>query len=150
MTQTPTEQTVSAFLSTRDRIWPPTAMEIAEKTGFPLSTVYVALKSLRADRVKRDKNQFGYVMPEAEPVDFPSVTEALGTVDGHPWARTAEHTLRVTADASISEDLTAAQYAEGFKSLGLRFLELAAHAAAVEDRPDWKIVLGISPDTEKE
>ena len=44
------EQTVHNFLEARGNLWPPTATEIAEETGIALSTVYVALKSIHAER----------------------------------------------------------------------------------------------------
>lgn len=150
MTLTPTEETVKAYLDSQGTHAAPTAMEISEHTGYPISTVYVALKAIGAIRTKRGKNQFGYVLPDAPDVEFLSVTEHLGTVDGRPWRAVAQTTLRVAAEASIVDTLTAEEYAEGFTNLGRRFLELAAHAAAVKDSPEWKITLGFTPDTEKE
>ena len=67
------EQTVHNFLEARGNLWPPTATEIAEETGIALSTVYVALKSIHAERTKRGKNQFGYVLPDPVEVEFPAM-----------------------------------------------------------------------------
>ena len=144
------EQTVHNFLEARGNLWPPTATEIAEETGIALSTVYVALKSIHAERTKRGKNQFGYVLPDPVEVEFPSVEQSLGIVNGRSWRHIAETTMKVVAEATLTDNISAGEYAEGFESLGYRFLELAAHAAALQDRPDWKIVLGFSPDTTKE
>ena len=144
------EQTVHNFLEARGSLWPPTATEIAEETGIALSTVYVALKSIHAERTKRGKNQFGYVLPDPVEVEFRSVEDSLGTINGRPWRHIAETTMKVVAETALTDSISAGDYAEGFESLGYRFLELAAHAAAVQDRPDWKIVLGFSPDTTKE
>lgn len=150
MTLTATETTVHEFLAERGTLWPPTAIEIAEHTGYPISTVYVALKGVGAQRTKRGKNQFGYVLPDESGIDFPSVEKSLGTVDNKPWKEVAESTMQVVAEAALLDNLTAKDYADGFESLGYRFLELSAHANAVQDRADWKIVLGFEIDTEKE
>lgn len=150
MTLTPAEETIKSYLSAHGSYWPPTVVQIAENTGYPISTIYVALKALRASRVKLDKNKFGYVLPEERSVEFSSVDVSLGYIDGKPWRSVAKSTMRVVAEASVNTDITAKEYAEGFEALGYRFLELAAHADAVQDRADWKIVLGFNPDTEKE
>lgn len=146
---TTTETTIETFLAERGSLWPATAVEIAENTGYPLSTVYVALKALQASRTRRDKNQFGYVLPDKKDVEFTSVEETLGRVNGKAWNAVASSTMHTVAEAHLTENLTAAEYAEGFEALGYRFLELAAHAEAVKDRPDWRIVLGFDTDTEK-
>lgn len=147
---TDTEMTVREFLASKGDLWPPSAMEISEHTGYPLSTVYVALKGIKAERIKRGKNSFGYTLPDEHVVDFLSVRETLGKINGKTWQAVALSTMKVVSEASIADGLTAKDYAEGFESLGHRFLELAAHADTVKDRPDWKIVLGIAPDTEQE
>ena len=144
------EQTVHNLLDMRGNLWPPTATEIAEETGLPLSSVYVALKGIHAERTKRGKNQFGYVLPDPVDVEFSSVEESLGTVNGRPWKHIAETTMKVVAETALTDNISPEEYAEGFQSLGYRFLELAAHAHAVHDRPDWKIVLGFDTDTTKE
>ncbi len=148
-TLTPTEQTIHEFLKNRGELWPHTALEISEQTGYPLSTVYAALRGLHAVRTKRGKNQFGYLLPDEQPVEFPSVDETPGFLDGKPWREVAQSTMRVVTEAALIPDISAQDYAEGFEALGRRFLELAAHAAAVQDRPDWRIVLGFETDTEK-
>lgn len=150
MSTTTTEETVKNFLAARGDLWPPTANEIAEDTDIPLSTVYVALKGIGAQRSKRGKNQFGYVLPDPSLIDFLSVERSLGMIGGRTWADTAQRALSTARDARFADHLTAENYADGFENFGQRFLELAAHARAVQDRPDWKIVLGLTPDTEKE
>ncbi len=148
-TYTPTEQTIHEFLKDRGEVWPLTALEISEQTGYPLSTVYAALRGLRAVRTKRGKNQFGYVLPDEAPITFPSVHESLGKISGKTWREVAQSTMRVVTEAALVPDISAQDYAEGFEALGRRFLELAAHAGAAQDRPDWRIVLGFETDTEK-
>ena len=144
------EETIRNFLAAQGVERPPTATEIARETGIALSTVYVVLKSIHAIRTKRDKNQFGYVLPAPAEVEFSSVEESLGTINSRPWRHVAETTMKVVAETPLTDSISAEEYAKGFESLGYRFLELAAHAAAVQDRPDWKIVLGFAPDTTKE
>ena len=146
MARSTNDQTVQAYLSDTEEL--PTAAEIAESTGISLSGVYAALGRLNAERVHVAKNTFGYRMPDA--LDFDSVTEHLGVVQGKSWHETARKTMRIVAEASVTEHLTPEQYADGFEHVGNRFLELAAHARAAQDRPDWKIILGFTPDTEKD
>ena len=140
---------IQNFLETSP--WPRTAFEISEKTGYPLSTVYVALKSIRAERVKTGKNQFGYVARDTSDTEtFESVRVTLGTIDARAWKDVAESTIRALRAVEVTGAIDAADYAEGFEAAGKRFLELAAHAREVQDRPDWKIVLGFDIDTEQE
>lgn len=146
MTETVAESTIRGYLDSIGAS--ATVAEIAENTGYSPSAVYIALKAIRARRVKKGKNSFGYVTPSPE--DLPIAPEALGTLDGKPWAHVAKMTLRVVNEAHITDSITPKEYAEGFEALGHRLLELAAHAAAVQDRPDWQIVLGFKQDTEQE
>lgn len=150
MTLTTNEATVHEYLERRGSLWPPTALEISEDTGIALSTVYTAIKTLGAERSKRGKNQFGYVLPDKPTLDFLSVNDTLGFIGGKPWAEAARRALHTASQAYLADHITAEQYAEGFENFGQRFLELAAHARAVQDRPDWKIALGMTPDTDKE
>src|SRR5690606_38861854 len=120
---TMTEQTVRQYLEEQADLWPPTAMEIAEHTGIPISSLYVALKGIGATRTRIDRNQFGYVLPDDKPLDFPSVETTLGTVGGKSWADSAESAIKTVSGAALLQHITAAEYAEGFESIGYRFLE---------------------------
>lgn len=144
-----TDETIREAVAQQGTLWPLSALELAEKTGYSLATVYSSLRALRAVRVRRGRNQFGYSLPEDTPADFTSVEENLGIIDGKPWAIVAKTTMHVVRDAAMTKGITAEEYADGFKALGNRFLELAAHAEAVRDDPAWKIKLGITADTEK-
>ena len=75
--------------------------------------------------------------------------DILGKISGKTWREVAQSTMRVVTEAALVPDISAQDYAEGFEALGRRFLELAAHAGAAQDRPDWRIVLGFETDTEK-
>lgn len=141
-----TEAAVKAYLEEQDA--PVACATIAQDTGYSLSAVYSALRVIGAGRVRLGRNQFGYILNTAE--EFESVTNTLGQVQGRSWFDTALHAMRTIQRASLTSQLSAEQYADGFTSVGNLFLELAAHAAAVQDRPDWKIVLGFETDTEKE
>lgn len=116
---------------------PRTAQQVADALGVSLSTAYVALREAGA---KRTSSPHGYLYHP--PTDRTEIAN-VGTVDGKTWNHAAREALNSFAEARLDPRYTAENYADGFEEMGKKLIELAAHARAVQDRPDWREVLGI-------
>jgi hypothetical protein len=117
---------------------------LADFTGYSKRTIYSALDVLKAIRHHVGRNSYAYSLP----TDVPEPIEDLGRIEGKSWRHVAHQVISVAGGIPLSGNVTATQYAEGFETLAERFNLLAEHARAVENRPDWKIVLGLVADTE--
>jgi len=139
-----TLNTIAAHLTDEE---PKTVEVLALKSGYSIATVYAVIAVLGARRVRIGKNHYGYL--SAPPPTIPEVEiDQLGLIDGAKWKDVAYATITKIGKANFADHLTPEVYAQGFAQMGRKLIELATHAEAVQDRPDWRIVLGFDTPTD--
>lgn len=117
--------------------------QLVEQTGLSRATIYNGLSILRAIRHHVGKNQYAYTLneeTEKEPIEEP------GTIGELSWAEYTTRALNYVKKIHLKGNPTAESYAEGFQQIADSFQLIADHVKEVQERPDWRLVLGLDKE----